>query len=369
MSNRLQNVNGILLPCHPVEHHPPMGLDVTDIVVLLGIFFGVVVLEEALLIGALVYQHRLSRQLSEKAKDWAMLPIYKWFMHLTTLQLLIDGALAFWLAVGRKTSAPPDFLLFVTQFCDHFACEGVPSSSSSPFIIPNRHRLLGLAAGSGPQCAVSQSHRRVHLCVHSRCHLDQQLDMALSQLLRQPTVVPAQHHPHCSAHCVLFRAPPCPHTHLVSKARNEDSGDRHSPSAHIPPYRVFDQHHTRDHGQRGLLYLRRLALVLLRHSLQIVIFGCYLVSQFMVPIVMYFALVQDSRFWCGLTEWTRKESHSRIPLLSPLASSSVQRLTSNLDEMSSVLLNFAYLDIDRGTILGQGSSARVYAGMLPEFSC
>ena len=89
-----------------------------------------------------------------------------------------------------------------------------------------------------------------------------------------------------------------------------------------------------------------------------------------VPFVMYITLRQDSQFWQGtLTEeWmTGGMSSIRGPLLgTSLRRESATEVALGLDSLRHggkvETLNFAYLNVPEGSILGHGGSSRVYKG-------
>ena len=118
----------------------------------------------------------------------------------------------------------------------------------------------------------------------------------------------------------------------------------------------------------GLVQICNLATCLANRTSELTVletslFGVYLVAQALVPVVVFAALLQDTRFWSGQGEWQRKVSSLRVPLMSPLRYTTAQHLSSVVESVSSVLLNFSFLDVDTSAVLGQGSSSKVYQGL------
>ena len=98
--------------------------------------------------------------------------------------------------------------------------------------------------------------------------------------------------------------------------------------------------------------------------------GFDLMFTMAIPFVAYTTLRQDSQFWQGtLTEeWiVGKMSGLRGPLLgTSLRRDSASEVALGLDSLrldgKVETLNFAYLNIPEGSILGHGGSSRVYKG-------
>ena len=98
--------------------------------------------------------------------------------------------------------------------------------------------------------------------------------------------------------------------------------------------------------------------------------GFDLMFTMAIPFVAYTTLRQDSQFWQGtLTEeWiVGKMSGLRGPLLgTSLRRDSASEVAQGLDSLrldgKVETLNFAYLNIPEGSILGHGGSSRVYKG-------
>lgn len=129
------------------------------------------------------------------------------------------------------------------------------------------------------------------------------------------------------------------------------------------------------------------------------VFGTLYTFSILEPIVLYYTLLQDSRWWQGLdiSQGRRQESVEEIrsPLQGmDLAMDSAQSLAAQLDSFgggglrrrlldtassaittstSSAktvrLLNFAYIKLDRTKMLGSGSFSKVYMGKYRNRQC
>lgn len=104
-------------------------------------------------------------------------------------------------------------------------------------------------------------------------------------------------------------------------------------------------------------------------TVEYVFFGLYLLCNSISPLVFFRAFLKDSRFWSGISEMRRTLDHSRhtgarTPLLYPLDRGTMKTLADFSDSLSSCMLNPVHLEIDSDTILGQGSGAKVFAGMM-----
>lgn len=104
------------------------------------------------------------------------------------------------------------------------------------------------------------------------------------------------------------------------------------------------------------------------------VFGPLLIFTIFQPIVMYWTLLADSRWWQGVDiEITGRHSiHSPLGGID-ISLYSAQTLARTMDELceqkTTRLLNFAHIEIDRHKLLGQGSFSRVYRGTYREQKC
>lgn len=98
------------------------------------------------------------------------------------------------------------------------------------------------------------------------------------------------------------------------------------------------------------------------------VFGPLLLFALLQPGLCYWVLLQDSRWWQGLSISQGNHRASMDTLLSPLLGadlslSSAQTLAHTMDELMSEgsrLLNFANIFLDKSQVLGHGSFSKVY---------
>lgn len=130
------------------------------------------------------------------------------------------------------------------------------------------------------------------------------------------------------------------------------------------------------------------------------LFGCLYVFALFEPILLYYTLLQDSRWWQGLhvrigfghkVDFPRSSTNSTIPsnrgsnytlkneesITSPLygievhptSAQSLAKKLDNLPESSVRLLNFSLISLDKHTLLGSGSFSKVYLARYRKSTC
>ena len=95
------------------------------------------------------------------------------------------------------------------------------------------------------------------------------------------------------------------------------------------------------------------------------------------PLVVYYTLLQDSRWWQGLDISQGKRIDSAEAIRAPLEGldldlQAAQHLAASLDFMQEEevkLLNFAYITMDKKKTLGSGSFSKVYKGAYKSEPC
>eukprot|EP01038_Epipyxis_sp_PR26KG_P004307 gene4307-6103_t len=106
------------------------------------------------------------------------------------------------------------------------------------------------------------------------------------------------------------------------------------------------------------------------------VFGCLVPFALIEPFLIYYTLLQDSRWWQGIDIFQTRRNASAQEIKSPLLGMdlglrSAQSLAASMDNMGLEtskggkgvrLLNFAYITLDRNQTLGSGSFSKVYLG-------
>lgn len=109
------------------------------------------------------------------------------------------------------------------------------------------------------------------------------------------------------------------------------------------------------------------------------IVGTNLLFGIFEPLIAYYTLILDSRWWQGFDSIKVSQSDIRSPLAGiDLNLASAQNLARSMDNMGAVLtsggsgirlLNFAYCEIDLKQKIGEGSFSKVYRGKYRQQDC
>lgn len=107
--------------------------------------------------------------------------------------------------------------------------------------------------------------------------------------------------------------------------------------------------------------------------------GTTLLFGIFEPLIAYYTLILDSRWWQGFDSNKVAQSDIRSPLAGiDLNLASAQNLARSMDNMGAVLtsggsgirlLNFAYCEIDLKQKIGEGSFSKVYKGKYRQQAC
>lgn len=96
------------------------------------------------------------------------------------------------------------------------------------------------------------------------------------------------------------------------------------------------------------------------------------------PIILFFTLLRDSMWWQGIRIRTGRANRGKGEAIkTPLNGidlnlKSAQKLAESVDDMIKGdvrLLNFAYIELDRESLLGSGSFSKVYKGSYRKQTC
>lgn len=113
-------------------------------------------------------------------------------------------------------------------------------------------------------------------------------------------------------------------------------------------------------------------------------FGSLFPFALFEPLIMYYVLLLDSRWWQGLDIGKYSSSESGEEIKSPLRGmdldlKSAQTLAESMDTLgisssrskpkAVKLLNFAYISLDKSKLLGSGSFSKVYLGKYRKRPC
>ena len=253
------------------------------------------------------------------------------------MQLLLDGSLTIWLLTGGvKVATPPEVVLFVEQFFFHFSTNGIllftlHTSCGRRALVRSTVAAAVLALlPAGMWLKFKSWPFQAFSTATPWSQINMSFSAALAACYLAVLVFPDRwwHRRACSR--TLAAA------FLVVQALN---------LATCAANRSADLSRT-----------------------EITLFGAYLLAQFALPLAVFVAAVQDSRFWSGQSAWKRQVSVLRIPLMSPLRYAAARYLSAAMDDMAGVVLNFAFLQVDTRAVLGQGSSSKVYQGAAPAFA-